>query len=201
MAKARMKNQSSITIHIDTRNELPTTLLELFNKVRESDTYLSARTISATSKRSFVSTFAQVQNIDEYINGFSRGISLLRIEKLERVWDEKNYPYAETLIKEIIEDRTSSLEAKFVAYHFWEILELLKLEQENKQHESPKIKIRFANERKIMSKEGPFHLRSFAIFTFLMLLSISYKVFSLINGSSIVFALITAQLRRLEIEL
>ncbi|MFC1650156.1 DUF4365 domain-containing protein, partial [Candidatus Latescibacterota bacterium] len=160
---AQEKKQASLTVHIDSRNEISETPMPLFKKVLESEIYLSARSISSSSVNTLYSSFASAKNLDEIINGFDRGKSTARRVKLERLWDSRDTASIENFICEILDDTNSLIEEKFSALYYSEIIEMGKIFA---SRESTKIQHDFAVRRKEISSGGPLIFRADASLSF-----------------------------------
>lgn len=160
--KAQENNQASMTVKIDSKNEISSTQFSLFKKILETETYMSARSISSSPLNTLYSSFESVQNIDELIDGFDRGKSSARRVKLERLWESRDHTSIVSLINEILDDTSSLIEEKFSALYYSEIIELSKISM---SRETPKVEYEFAVRRKEISHGGPLHLRSYAALT------------------------------------
>ena len=162
LIKARQKKQSSITVHINSRNMLPKTLSSLLKKILESETLLSIRSISKTSIIHLMNSIVSEQDLDTILKGLDRSAAIVKSEKLARLWQSQDYTSIKNHIEEILKDKDSPVEVKYEAYLYAEKLAFLEARLAGEQHEYSKITYRISVLLKSISKGGPLHLRSYA---------------------------------------
>ncbi len=162
LIKARQKKQSSITVHINSRNMLPKTLSSLIIKILESETLLSIRSLSKTSPTTFMNSIASVQDLDTILDELDRSAAIVKSAKLARLWQSQDITSIKNHIEEILEDKDSPVEMKYEAYLYAEKLAFLEARLAGEQHEYSKITYRISVLLKSISKGGPLHLRSYA---------------------------------------
>ena len=162
LIKARQKKQSSITVHINSRNMLPETLSSLMTKMLESETLLSIHSLSKTSPTTFMNSIASVQDLDTILDELDRSAAIVKSAKLFRLWQSQDITSIKNHIEKILEDKDSPVEVKYEAYLYAEKLALLEARSAGEQHKYSKITYRISVLLKSISKGGPLHLRSYA---------------------------------------
>jgi hypothetical protein len=167
LAQAKSEGQNSVTIRICSDHTLPNTWRLLFDKVRESTAVLHVRSLSSTSPDTFLNSARSLDDIDAAIAGLGRNTALLRSAKLNQLWRQGDYISVKKLVDSVIESGTSSVEEKFEAYTYLNKLALFEARVQGASHNYGKINYSFAKKLIAITRQGPLHLRTFAILSLL----------------------------------
>ena len=165
--KKSENHKSTVVLHINPENSLPSSLNNLFNKIRESQIYLAIKKISKTSPELLQAAINFIPDIDSIHHQLSQQISNLNIIKLAKAWDAKDIDSLEDLINEITCNNHSSIVENYHAYFYLELLERNKLQLPAESDNLWKIEYKFAMSLKSIGlKNGPLYIRLLAIFAF-----------------------------------
>ena len=155
LPQARQDGQGTITMHLDPNNHIPCTVPTLLTSILESKTYLSTRSVCTSPPSTFFNALSSVDDLDALLSGLGQGASLVRLEIVERLWNQGNYASAEATVKRIIEDESSVVEAKFAALLYAERFALRAARVASQLDELPGLQLQFARQLKAISKGGP----------------------------------------------
>jgi len=159
---ARQNGQLDIVIHISANNKLPDSVNSLLAKINESEVFLSARSISIASPNTFLNLMDSVQNFDQLISGLGRSLAVVRIHKLNKLWQEGDISSAQSLIEEIKGDKKSSVEERFEACIIESKLSILEARRSGRQNDYCSIEHKYSIKLRDICKGGPLHLRAYA---------------------------------------
>jgi hypothetical protein len=117
-------SRTSVTIRIDTRNELPQTLPAMIAALRQIRIKLGARTVVNSRITDFVKTVEDADQ-EQLIEEFQNKTDVLRLKQIHNLASTGNFEEATSKAEGIIGNGESSVESKFSALFEVERIELL----------------------------------------------------------------------------
>jgi uncharacterized protein DUF4365 len=156
--------RATITIRIDTRNELPAKLPELLAALRQVQITLGARSVSESNFSDFAKV---VEHNDqaELIRKFQDKIDYVKLQQIhELATKEGMLAEAKERITKLIQNGDSSIESRFSAVFEEERIELLAAHKSGApQSTTSGIRLRISQRLQQLTKKGPPALKFFAL--------------------------------------
>jgi hypothetical protein len=147
--------RESVTVRIETRNELPATLAGMVASLRQIRLKLGARTVSESGISDFAKTVRD-RDQEALIKNFQNKTDVLRLNRLHAQATAGRLEDAKEWVKNILESCDSSIESKYSALLEEERIEYLDARRRNApQSATPAIRVTIARKLRGLTRKGP----------------------------------------------
>lgn len=148
-------SRTSVTVRIETRNELPATLADMVASLRQIQLRLGAKTVSESRISDFAKT-VEDRDQDTLIRNFQNKTDVLRLNHIHALATEGKLEEARAGAEGIVENRDSSIESKFSALIEEERIDYLDARRANKpQSTTPALRLAIARRLRSLTRKGP----------------------------------------------
>jgi len=158
------ENSSTVTVRVPTSNLLPDTAEQLLEAVEKLYVVLGNRTLVASSMSSFADSLKYQPGEEKLREEFQRKGDFLRFRKIQEFFAKKEYAEARSRSQLIVADPDSMIQNRFWAQEILGSIDWAEAASTNQpQAELPLIFLKNARALQQISKEGPAHLKFFAL--------------------------------------
>lgn len=156
-------SRGSVTLRIETRNELPATLPEMVAALRLIRIRLGARTVSESHISDFAST-VDGRDQEKLIKKFQDKVDALKLQKAHSFVNEGRLDDAQADIERVLSNSESSIESRFSFLLEQERVDFLRASNAGApQSTTPEIHLRISRRLQDLTKNGPPPLKFFAL--------------------------------------
>jgi len=151
-------------LEIPVENELPRTIDDLIRAVGQVKLVMGARAVLDAPVPHFLRNIRQHVDEDKAIKELRDKSDALKLSQLQQLYVDRKFEEAKTRIARILEDPGCSAESRF-----WALLEKERIEYRTEaesgapQGALPQIFLRSAREQQKLAKNGPAHLKFYAL--------------------------------------
>ena len=161
---ARLEARSAVTVRVPTRNLLPDTADALLQAIEKAYIVLANRTLADSSIERFVDSLQHQPGEEKLRQEFQLRNDTLRLRHVAELFRREQYTEALARAKVVVSDPDSAIENRFWAETQIGAIEWADgVRKGRPQSELPKIKLKNADSLRALTKEGPPHLKFFAI--------------------------------------
>ena len=157
----RDEPRSSITVRIDTRNELPGALPQMVSTLRQIQIKLGSRVVSSSHALDFAKIVDDGDQ-DTLIKQFQDKLDVIKLKQIHDLTTQGRLKDATAKAEKIVASDESSVESKFSALFEEERIELL-ASTEAPQASMSEIHLRISKRLQDVTKDGPPALKFFSL--------------------------------------
>jgi len=159
-----LTEQDTITLRIPTTNLLPDTVGFLLGAIGQVATVLASRTIMEVPVPDFLSNVRGQIDPDEFIRHVQDKTDAMRLQKAQELFRNEKFEEVQELVSEVLENKAASTPSKFWALLISEQNEILSQAKAGApQHVFPKTHVKIGRQLQILTRDGPPHLKFFAL--------------------------------------